>query len=214
MADHSHTALIIIDSQQGAVEGTFWGPSRSNPSYEANIASLLRGFRALAAGPLGPHIIHVYHSSINPQSPLHPTSAGMAFHAATVPEPQESVFPKKTSSALQSSDLGDFLRAKHIWTVFFAGVSVDACLGSTVRHASDLDVGDHRDARGEAVKGDIVVVRDATVAWAKTGGHFDAETVHAVHVESLEGEFARVVTTEGALREVGIERGGYSNGQT
>jgi nicotinamidase-related amidase len=203
MADHSHTALIIIDSQQGAIEGTFWGPSRSNPSYEHNITTLLHAFRSLR-GALGPHIIHVYHSSINPLSPLHPTSPGMAFHSSSLPEPNEPVFPKKTNSALQSSDLGDFLKAKGIWKVFFAGVAVDYCLGSTVRHASDLDVGNHRGEGGEVVKGGIVLVNDATLAWEKRGGSFDAETVHRVHVESLEGEFARVVTTEEVLRELGL----------
>jgi nicotinamidase-related amidase len=203
MADHSHTALIIIDSQQGALGGHFWGPSRSNPSYEHNIVALLHAFRSLR-GPLGPLIIHVYHSSINPLSPLHPTSPGMAFHSSSTPEPHEPVFPKKTSSALQSSDLGDFLKAKRIWKVYFAGVAVDYCLGSTVRHASDLDVGNHRGEGGEVVEGDIVVVKDATLAWAKDKGSFDAETVHRVHIESLEGEIARVVTTEEVLGELGV----------
>lgn len=80
---------------------------------------------------------------------------------------------------------------------------MDYCLGSTVRHASDLDVGNHRDAEGKVVKGDIVLIEDATLAWAKKGGRFDAETVLQVHLESLKDEFARLVTTDEALKEVG-----------
>jgi nicotinamidase-related amidase len=202
MTDLSHTALIIVDSQQGALEGTFWGTARSNPSYESNIIKLLAAFRPLR-GPKGPWIIHVYHDSINPASPLFHTSEGMAFHPSSLPEPHEPVFPKKTNSAFQSSDLGDFLKAKKIWKVYFAGLSVDLCLGSTIRHASDLDVGNHRDEEEKPVKGDLVLIEDATAAWAKNGGHFDAETVHRVHVESLKGEFARVVTTDEVLKEFG-----------
>ncbi len=127
----------------------------------------------------------------------------MAFHSSSLPQPHEPVFPKKTNSAFQSSDLGDFLKAKKIWNVYFAGIAVDYCLGSTIRHASDLDVGNHRDEESKVVKGDLVLIEDATLAWAKTGGRFDAETVHQVHVESLKGEFARVATTDEVLRELG-----------
>ena len=52
------------------------------------------------------------------------------------------------------------------------------------------------------VPGDIVLVGDATAAWAKHGGSYAAEVVHGVHVESLKGEFCRVVSTEEALREI------------
>ena len=201
MADLSHTALIIIDSQQGVLEGTFCGTARSNPSFESNIAKLLAGFRA-HAGPNKPHIIHVYHSSINPANPLHHTSADMQFHPSSLPQPHEVVFPKKTKSAMQSSDLGDFLKAKQIWKVYFAGVSVDLSVGSTIRQAGDLDIGSHRDEGNQYTKGDLVLIEDATLAWAKHGGKFDAETVAQVHIESLKGEFARIITTDEALAEL------------
>lgn len=206
MTDHSHTAFILVDSQHGAIESDFWGTARSNPSYEANVGKLLKAFRSLA-GPKAPYIIHVYHSSVNPASPLFPTSAGMAFHASSLPGPNEPVFPKATNSAFQSSDLGDFLKAKQIWKVYFAGLSVDLCLGSTVRHASDLDVGKHQNADGEVINGQLMLIEDATAAWAKKGGNFDAETIHGVHVESIRVEFARVLTTEDVMRELGAQEG-------
>lgn len=84
------------------------------------------------------------------------------------------------------------------------GLSVDLCVGSTVRHASDLRVLDHVGEDGKVVRGDIVLVEDAVAAWAKHGGRYDAEAVHGVSVESLRGEFARVVTTDLVLKEIGL----------
>ena len=42
--------------------------------------------------------------------------------------------------------------------------------------------------------GKIYLIGDATATWGKGG--FDAETVHAVNLASLNGEFADVVTTD------------------
>jgi nicotinamidase-related amidase len=131
----------------------------------------------------------------------------MAFHDISHPAAHETVFPKTTNSAFQGSDLGEYLRAKKCWKIYFAGLSVDLCLGTTVRHASDLDVGKHVDERGENVPGQLMLVGDATAAWAKHGGKYDAETVHGVSVESLKEDFCRVVTTEEVLKELGIHEG-------
>lgn len=100
------------------------------------------------------------------------------------------------------------------------GLSVDLCLGSTIRHGSDLRVADHEvyekelAGKGEegmkgregkkVVKGDIVLVEDATAAWAKYEGGYDADLVHGVHVGSLKGEYARVIRTEDVLTEIGV----------
>lgn len=108
--------------------------------------------------------------------------------------------------ATQVSGLETYLKEKQIWKIYFVGLSVDLCLGSTVRSASDLGVADHFD-EGKVVKGDLVLVEDAVAAWAKRDGNFDAETVCRVHVESLKGEYARVVKVEDVLREMGLEAG-------
>jgi nicotinamidase-related amidase len=131
----------------------------------------------------------------------------MSFHEISHPAAHETVFPKTTNSAFQGSDLGEYLRAKTCWKIYFAGLSVDLCLGTTVRHASDLDVGKHVDEKGETVPGQLMLIEDATAAWAKHGGKYDADTVHGVSVESLKGEFCRVVTTEDVLKELGIHEG-------
>jgi hypothetical protein len=50
-----------------------------------------------------------------------------------------------TSNAfvIPRASLEAYLKKKEIWKVVFCGVSVDLCLGSTVRDASDRGVGTH-----------------------------------------------------------------------
>jgi len=67
--------------------------------------------------------------------------------------------------------------------------------------AGNLHVTDRVGGDGSVVEGDVVLVGDATAAWEKPGGEWDAETVQAVHLESL-GEFARVVSTRDVLAEL------------
>lgn len=97
----------------------------------------------------------------------------MDFHACSLPQANEPVFSKSTNSAFirlptpepePELELEKYLREKEIWKIYFVGLSVDLCLGSTVRSASDLGVADHVDAEGRVVKGDLVVVEDAVAA--------------------------------------------------
>jgi nicotinamidase-related amidase len=201
MADYTHSALLVVDSQIGAFQPNFWGTKRSNPSYEENVSKLLAAFRASP----GAHVIHIIHESINPASPLHPSKTGVAITPDHLPLPGERVISKNTNSAFITPDLQELLKQKQIWKIYFVGLSVDLCLGSTIRSASDLQVADHVDENGKVVKGDIVLIGDATAAWAKFGGKYDAETVLGAHIESLRGEFARIVSTEEALKEIGYE---------
>ncbi|KAH8602818.1 Isochorismatase-like protein [Bisporella sp. PMI_857] len=198
MADHSHTALIVVDSQVGALEKGYWGTNRSNPSYEENVSKLLAAFRAAPDA----HIIHIIHESTNPASPLHPNKPSMMIHPPHKAFRSEISFSKSANSAFVEPALGTWLQDRQIWKIYFAGLSVDLCLGNTIRAASDLGVADHVEEDGILVKGDIVLIDDATAAWAKHGGKYDADTVHGVHVESLKGEFTRTASTDQVLEEI------------
>jgi nicotinamidase-related amidase len=213
MQDFSRTALVIIDNQMGAVLPTgFFGPVRSNPNYFDNIRILLaafRRFRITQAPVLPPHIIHVYHNSRNPDSPLvagkrtadeHPTSAPMA---------GEPIFWKRTSSAFEVPELREFVIQNNIARMYFTEVSLDHSVGSSIRHARDLQILDPVEHNGY-IPGDVVLVEDAVAAWAKDVGSpsHGPEIVYAVHVDSLKAQFARVIDTRNAMAELGVQAPG------
>lgn len=206
------TALVLIDNQAAFTHPTYWGTSRSNPSYETNLASLLHAFRtARKTNPALPlEIIHVFHSSTSPTSPLHPADPSKGAHpldfAQPAPDNSEPVFWKNVNSSFIGTGLEGYLQTKKIRQVVFAGLTTDHCVSTTVRMAANLGIGDvYPEGRPEILadgtqtvkpveKGVVVLVSDATATWAKGG--FDAETVHKVSVESLRGEFAEVMSTE------------------
>ena len=95
------------------------------------------------------------------------------------------------------------LKENDIWTLYIAGLSTDHCVSTTTRMAGNLHVTDHVGVDAEVVEGEVVLVGDATAAWQKPGGKWDAETVMAVHLESLR-EFATVTTTEAVVRELQV----------
>jgi nicotinamidase-related amidase len=117
-------------------------------------------------------------------------------------EEGEEIITKNVNSAFIGTDLEARLRAKGTRRLFVAGLSTDHCVSTTVRMAGNLGVVDR--GEGGEEKGELVLVADATACWRKPGGEWDAEVVHAVHVESLR-EFAEVRSTEEVLRACGGE---------
>lgn len=196
------TALLLIDIQNGFVNSTHWGPSRSNPSFEANATRLLSSYRSLVSytsqSTASPHkIIHVAHSSLSSDSPLHRTAAGFKFQSFAEPLASEDVIEKNVNSAFIGTDLEESLRRHfngHPGKLYLIGLTTDHCVSTTTRMAGNLGVCDAPDGR----KGEVVFIEDATATWQKSEGSFDAELVHQVHAESLQ-EFASVVKTEDVL---------------
>ncbi|KAL5334180.1 Isochorismatase-like protein [Aspergillus crustosus] len=221
------TALLLIDNQKGfAVDPntpSHWGTQRSNPNLEKNLSALLSAFRVARSksSTANLEVIHVFHSSILPDSALHSsanngTNIQPLDFASPLPDGSERVFWKHVNSAFIGTDLEMYLRSRGIRQLIVAGITTDHCVSTSVRMAANLKVVDHfpegrpvlkDDGTQEKVvavdKGRIVLVGDATATWAKGG--FDAETVHSVTLASLDGEFADVVRTEevvGALEGV------------
>lgn len=155
----------------------------------------------------------------------------MSIHPSTTPLEHEPLFTKSTNSAFcisspspstsrpssnlpNTTELETYLKSHQIWKIFFVGLSIDLCLGSIIRHAADLGVTDHlaneeqgeKEESGEAkvVKGDIILVQDATAAWKKYHGNYSADDVHAVHVQSLKGEFCKVIGVANVFEEMDL----------
>ncbi|TVY80665.1 putative isochorismatase family protein [Lachnellula suecica] len=202
MSKQPRSALLLIDIQDGFLEPTFsvWGPSRSNPAFEKNAASLINTYRALVAKSAQHKIIHIQHSSDEvkwPKSPLRPSQPGFKFQDFASPKDDELVIVKHVNSAFIGTNLEEVLRehfAGTPGTLFIAGLSTDHCVSTTTRMAANLGV--CNTSNGEL--GEVVLIGDATAAWAKgAGGDWaDAETLHKVHIQSLQNEFATIGKTE------------------
>lgn len=200
--NQANTALILIDIQDAFTDTRYWGPSRSNPSFEKNSSLLLNKYRSLAASSTQHRVIHVIHSSVHPESPLHASKPTYAVQAFATPLKDETVIVKSVNSGFIGTNLEEVLRghfggkAGRLWLI---GLTTDHCVSTTTRMASNLGVADGVDGK----KGDIILVEDATAAWKKGEGdqYFDAETVHKVNVESLRNEFAIIAKTANALDE-------------
>lgn len=196
----SKTALLLIDLQTGfdSPDPTYWGTTRSTPALEQNVGTLLAHFRSVKStdgSQARPTIIHVFHHSTEPLSPLHPSSTGVAPARYAAPLEGERVFSKNVNSAFIGTDLEAYIRELHITRLFVAGLVTDQCVSTSVRMAANLGVV----AYGEG-KGQIVTIEDACATFNR--GKWDAETVHAVNIESLRGEFCEIMTTKEVLDAV------------
>ncbi|RAL06886.1 putative isochorismatase family hydrolase [Aspergillus homomorphus CBS 101889] len=174
------------------------------------------------------HIFHTSTDPASPFHPSSPVNGRQPLDfAVPAADGSEPVFWKSVNSSFIGTGLEAHLRARGIRQLIVAGLTTDHCVSTTVRMAANLGVVDRstdpsEHGHGEEVgqqqqqqqqdprtsmpevspvgvsKGRILLVGDATATWAKGG--FDAETVHAVSLASLEGEFAEVVGTEEVVR--------------
>jgi len=200
MSKQPRTALLIIDIQDAFLEPTFsvWGPSRSNPDFEKNAASLLNSYRDLVAksGSATHKIIHVRHASKSSTSPLWPAAPGFKFQPFATPRDGELVVIKNVNCASIGTDLEEVLK-DHFGgapgSLFFIELSTDHCISTSTPMARNLGVCEATDGEGE-----VVLVGEATATWAKGVGEefLDAETLLKAHILSLQNEFASVRRTE------------------
>ena len=175
-------ALLLIDVQQG-FDNPRWG-KRNNLIAEKNIAQLLAQWRAQTLP-----IIHVQHSSTEPDSPLHPDAPGYAFKPETAPSAGEKVFTKNVNSAFIGTDLEHYLHDEGITSLVIVGLTTDHCVSTTTRMAGNLGFS-------------VQLVSDATATFERQdieGQRLSADEIHKVHLASLHSEFCTVVSTHDIL---------------
>ncbi|OTB03881.1 hypothetical protein M426DRAFT_59581 [Hypoxylon sp. CI-4A] len=211
------TALIIIDVQNGFLHSAHWGPSRSTPECEENIARLLKAAREHnqkqgkepQREPNTVTICHVHHHSIYPESVLYPGAQveidGRLLDAVqpqsfAQPGPGEKVFIKNVNSSFIGTELEPYLRSQGVRQLIIVGLTTDHCVSTTTRMANNLRIVSVASSAGGFDEGDIVLVGDACATFAK--GDFDAETIHKVNLASLNEEFAQVAHTQDVLHVV------------
>jgi len=175
-------ALLIIDVQR-AIDDPSLGDDRNNPGAERNIAKLLARWRER-----GWPIVHVRHASREPNSTYRKGQPGFEFKAEVMPREGERVVEKQTNSAFIGTDLQELLEG--IATLVIVGVITNNSVEATARMAGNLGF-------------DTYVVADATATFGRRdydGRWRTAAEVHAMSLANLDGEYARIVTTEEVLR--------------
>lgn len=180
----SAPCLLLIDWQNGFQDSRFWGP-RNNPEAEANTGRLLEAWRS-RDWP----VIFVRHDSIEPASPLRPGQSGNDFLDSLAPRREEPVYVKHVNSAFIGTGLEEDLRARQSSRLVFCGISTDHCVSTSVRMAANLGF-------------DVMLVGYACYTFDRLlpdGERVAADTIHAAHLASLHGEFARVVNTGDLIR--------------
>ncbi len=177
-----NTALMLIDVQKG-FEEPYWG-TRNNPDAEEKMARLLSEWR-----DRGRPVIHVQHCSVVPGSPLRPDEPGCQFKDEVAPVTGEAHFRKSVNSAFIDTGLEDYLRQKGIGALVIVGLTTDHCVSTTTRMAGNLGF-------------DVTLVSDATATFDRTGHdgvHHSADSIHDIHLASLNDEFCVVRSTDDVL---------------
>ena len=168
--------LLVIDVQQ-AFDDSAWG--ERNPDAETRIGELLAVWREIGAP-----VIHVRQESASPTGLFRRGTPAFEFKPEARPLPGEMVLDKQVNSAFIGTDLQECLRNAGADHVVVVGLTTDHCCSTTARMAGNLGF-------------ETWFVADATATHARAG--FDAETMHRTALASLDGEFARVMTTAEAI---------------
>ena len=174
--------LLLIDIQRGLDDPQYG--RRNNPDAEANTARLLERWR-----DSGRPLVHIQHLSTSPTSPLRPGQEGVEIKPEVAPIAGERVITKRVNCAFIGTDLEAVLRRDGAAPLVITGLTTNHCVETTARVAGDLGFSP-------------IVVADATAAHDRTGPDgttWPAETIHAVALTSINGEFAEIATTEDIL---------------
>lgn len=175
-----HTALVLIDIQQGFDDLAYWGGNRNNPDAEKNASALLNHWRRKNMP-----VFHVKHDSTNPQSRLAPGQPGNEIKDMVRPVANEPVISKNVNSAFIGTELQQRLHSLNVTTVVIAGLTTDHCVSTTARMAANLGF-------------KTFVVSDATATFDRKGPgkeNFPAALIHQTALASLHDEFATIVST-------------------
>lgn len=181
------TGLLLIDVQTGVNVLEHWGgPTgrRNNPGAEAEMARLLAAWREQ-----GLPVIYTQHDSREAASPLKLSLPTGAMIDGFEPAPGEIVIRKDVNSAFIGTDIELRMRQHGITRLVIVGFFTNFCVETSTRMAGNMGY-------------DTYLVPDACATTNRVGPDgtdHDPETVHALSVASLHGEFCTALTTDQAL---------------
>lgn len=187
--------LLLIDLQQGIVEGLpDWGP-RSTPELTENVAHLLNAWRS-RSWP----VLHVYHDAVdepnNPAQVKFPET--FAPHPSAAPLASEPQFIKHQGSAFVGTKLQEELERLEKdgkRKIVVIGMDGSQCVNNTVRHAADLGF-------------ELLVAADACACYGmedwRTGKQLGAEVTWEAAMGVLTSS-AMIAETDKVLTALGYE---------
>ena len=173
-------ALIIIDVQKAFLEKDYPGIKRNNINAELICGKILKKWREIDL-----NVIHVRHSSTNPESKLHKSKPGFKFNDYVRPNNNEIVLTKEVNSAFIGTGLDEILKNLNINTLVIVGMTTNHCISSSVRMAGNLGY-------------ETFLINDSTACYNSTGldgKEIDCEVIYQASIASLRGEFAEIISS-------------------
>ena len=173
--------LLLVDIQKAFLEKDYPGLIRNNEHAEFICGKILKKWRTLDLP-----IIHVRHSSTNPESKLHKSRPGFEFNDYVTPLETEMVLTKEVNSAFIGTNLENILIKSHIDTLVIVGMTTNHCISTTVRMSGNLGF-------------DTYLISDSTACYNTKGlnGEIIAcNTIYNSALASLQEEFATVIDSK------------------
>ena len=125
---NKNPVLVLVDIQKAFLDKDYPGKKRNNPNAEFICGKILKEWRELKLP-----IIHVRHSSTNPESKLHKSKPGFEFNDCVKPYKGEIILTKEVNSAFIGTKLENILIKNKSKTLVFVGMTTNHCISSTVR---------------------------------------------------------------------------------
>jgi nicotinamidase-related amidase len=182
--DEKKKALIMVDVQKAFLDKK-WG-ERNNLNAEENMSKILQLWRKK-----GWLVIHIQHTSDNPNSVFHPMNEGFAIKERVEPIEDEVSITKKVNSSFIGTNLEELLKVNEISTVVITGLTTPHCVSTTTRMSGNLGFNTY-------------LISDATAAFGlkdQNGRYYDAETIHNISLATLHDEFATILNTEQLIND-------------
>ena len=174
-------ALLLVDIQKAFLEKDYPGLIRNNENAEFICGKILKKWRTLDLP-----IIHVRHSSTNPESKLHKSRPGFEFNDYVTPLETEMVLTKEVNSAFIGTNLENILIKSHIDTLVIVGMTTNHCISTTVRMSGNLGF-------------DTYLISDSTACYNNKGMNGEiiaCNTIYNSALASLQEEFATVIDSK------------------
>jgi len=178
---NKNSALLLVDIQKAFLEKDYPGIIRNNEDAEFICGKILKKWRTLNLP-----VIHVRHSSTNPESKLHKSKPGFEFNDYVIPLKTEMVLTKKVNSAFIGTNLEDILFKGNINTLVIVGMTTNHCISTTVRMSGNLGFNTY-------------LISDSTACYnakAMNGEVIDCNTIYNATLASLQEEFATVIDSK------------------